>query len=89
MATVEKIVPCICTQKQRNKTEWYDFSVYHGMPQLKVSDGITEHTQFWSAFCPSCKRGGCIEYKSPYFALKHWNEMQTELWKNEEIVNVD
>lgn len=89
MATVKDIIPCVCTKEPPNKIDWYEHSVYYGMPQLKVSNGIEEHIQFWVAFCPLCGRGGCVEYKSQYFALKHWNEMQTELWRSEKGIDVE
>lgn len=78
MATVEKITPCVCNDHPPDTSD----SVYYGMPQLKVSCGLEPHKQFWTAYCPECGRGGCIEYKSPYLALKAWNKMQERLWKS-------
>ena len=77
MATVETIILCVCIDHEPDICE----SVHYGMPQLKVSCGIQKHRQFWTAYCPACGRGGCIEHKSAYLALKAWNEMQTRLWK--------
>lgn len=77
--TVDEIIPCVCIDHEPTCAD----SVYYGMPQLKVSNSISEHKQFWSAFCPKCGRGGCIEYKSAYLALKHWNNLMDRLWKFE------
>lgn len=88
MATVKKIVPCVCSETP-SEANWYEKSVYYGMPQLKVSDGMIEHRQFWSAFCPSCGRGGCGEDRSPYLALKRWNEMQIQLWRFERDIDIE
>ena len=52
-------------------------SVYYGMPQLKVCGG-KPHTYF-EVYCPNCGRGGLLQFKSAYLALKDWNEMQEEL----------
>lgn len=71
---VDKILPCICTPDYDSAK-----SIYNGMPQLKVSGG-KPHT-FFTPFCPKCGRGGLIEYKSAYLALKAWNEMQEMLRK--------
>lgn len=74
MATVKTIIPCVCSDGTDNN------SVFAGMPQLTVSCGWEEHRQFWSAFCPNCGRGSKLDdHKSPYYALKHWNELQTRL----------
>ena len=68
-----KIIPCICTKSKPS-----DGSVYFGMPQLKVTSSIKEK-QYYEPFCPICGRGG-FQYESSYLALKHWNEIQRELW---------
>lgn len=75
MATVEKIIPCVCTDHEPTVGD----GVHYGMPQLKVSCGTVPHKQFWTPFCPVCGRGGILEYGSPYQALKAWNQLQTEL----------
>lgn len=75
--TVDKIIPCICTDHAPNSSD----SVFYGMPELQVQNGYKAHTQFWSYRCPNCGRGGtALQFKSPYLALKDWNEMQTELY---------
>ena len=81
--TVEKIIPCVCIDHEPTSAD----SVYYGMPQLKVSNSISKHKQFWSAFCPKCGRGGCLEYKSAYLALRHWNELMESLWRFEKQKN--
>lgn len=77
--TVEHIIPCICST--RHKTDY--MSTYDGMPQLKVHGNYIKHKQFWTIYCPNCGRGGIIEFKSPYLALKDWNEMQKTLYEYE------
>ena len=77
--TVDKIIPCVCTDHNPTVAD----SVYYGMPQLKVSGATSYHKQFWTAFCPVCGRGGCVEYKSAYLALKAWNDMQKSLYEFE------
>lgn len=67
---VGHIETCVCIDHEPTETD----SVYYGMPQLKVSVG-----QEWSAFCPNCGRGRCLDFKSPYLALTHWNNMQLRL----------
>lgn len=77
--TVDKVVPCVCTYP--GKSDDFDDD---GMPQLIVRNGMVPHKQFWSAFCPKCGRGSRQDdYKSPYHALKHWNDFQSDLWKIE------
>ena len=81
---VHDIVPCVCVD---HKPDVMD-SCYYGMPQLKVSVGFVDTSrQFYTPYCPNCGRGGCIEYKSAYLALKGWNKMQTELWHIKENPN--
>ena len=70
---VNKIIPCICCD---HKPDCGD-SVYYGMPQLKVTDRMN----FFEAYCPNCGRGGLIQYKSAYLAIKGWNEVQQRLRK--------
>lgn len=78
MAKVKKIIPCVCIDHEPDVMD----SVHYGMPQLKVSSGNGK--QFWTPFCPVCGRGGCSEYKSSYYALKAWNEMQERLWQEKD-----
>ena len=72
---VKKIIPCVCIDHRPDVSD----SVYYGMPQLKVSGSFDTSMQFYSPYCPNCGRGGCVEYKSAYLALKSWNEMQESL----------
>ena len=72
---VDQIETCVCIDHEPTEAD----SVYYGMPQFKVTRG-----QKWNIFCPNCGRGGGIEYKSQYLALKDWNEMQIGL-KNMKI----
>lgn len=81
MARVPNIVPCICV----DHIPGVEDSCYYGMPQLKVSVGFDTSRQFYVPFCPNCGRGGCIEYKSPYLALKGWNELMSRLWSSKEV----
>lgn len=80
---VPDIVPCVCVDHKPDVAD----SCYYGMPQLKVSVGLDTSKQFYTPYCPNCGRGGCIEYKSAYLALKGWNKMQTELWHIKEKTN--
>lgn len=70
------IIPCICCDHEPDCGD----SVYYGMPQLKV----TRHMQYYECYCPNCGRGGLIQHKSPYLAIKAWNEMQLGLKRMEE-----
>ena len=72
---VERVIPCVCLDHQLT----YADSVFEGMPQLKVEPS----GKFFTAYCPKCGRGGCIQHKSAYLALKNWNEMQDSLWQRE------
>lgn len=65
---VDKIIPCICCDHEPDCGD----SIYYGMPNLKVTDGM----ESFSAYCPNCGRGGCIQYKSAYLAIKGWNKIQ-------------
>ena len=70
---VDHIETCFCIDHEPTCAD----SVFYGMPQLKVTGG-GDH-QWFTAYCPNCGRGGCIEHKSAYLALKHWNDiMQRE-----------
>lgn len=79
---VDKILPCICTPEYDDVASLYD-----GMPLLKVSGG--KPNTYFTPFCPKCGRGGLIEYKSAYLALRAWNEMQHELHNPVELFAVD
>ena len=70
---VDKILPCVCCDHEPNTGD----SVYYGMPQLKVCGGKPE--TFFEVYCPVCGRGGLLQFKSAYLALKDWNEMQQDL----------
>lgn len=75
---VDHIETCVCIDHEPTAAD----SVYYGMPQLKVTKG-----QEWSAFCPNCGRGGCLDFKSQYLALAHWNKMQLRLKNLDDILN--
>lgn len=77
---VERVVPCVCLDHQLTVAD----SVYEGMPQLKVEPS----GKFFTAYCPKCGRGGCVQYKSEYLALNHWNKMQMMLWQREKPQNM-
>lgn len=69
------IIPCICCDHEPDCGD----SVYYGMPQLK----ITGKMDYFEAYCPSCGRGGIIQQKSAYLAIKEWNKMQERLRRND------
>lgn len=71
------IIPCVCCDHEPSVGD----SVYYGMPQLKV----TKDMNHYEIFCPICGRGGLLQFKSAYLAVKDWNEMQTMLRGSEEI----
>lgn len=75
--TVDFIIPCVCCDHPPS----VDDSTGYGMPELGVCNSLVAHKQFWWVKCPVCGRGGkCIQYKSPYLAIKAWNEMQVNLY---------
>ena len=74
---VKKIFPCVCIDHKPDAGD----STYYGFPILRVAAGLDK--EFWQIKYPNCGRGGCLEFPSQYYALKHWNEMQLWLWKNE------
>lgn len=78
---VNKIIPCICCDHEPDCGD----SVYYGMPQLKVTDGMN----FFEAYCPNCGRGGLIQYKSAYLAIKGWNKLQERLRRMDKIFEED
>ncbi len=73
---VGKINPCVCTPNP-------DFIAdgHAGMPHIKTYGGADN---YFEVFCPNCGRGGLIQFKSVYLALKDWNEMQQMLRSIEE-----
>ena len=75
---VDHIETCVCIDHEPTAAD----SVYYGMPQLKVTKG-----QKWSAFCPNCGRGGCLDFKSQYLALADWNKMQLKQKNLDDILN--
>lgn len=83
MATVKEVLTCVCAGRERTSAD----SVYFGMPQIKVSNSIRPHKQFWSAYCPNCGRGGLMEEPSAYKALKQWNALQENLKHTEFTFN--
>lgn len=62
------IEQCICASEQIE-------SLKRGMPILMPLQSEKE----WTIKCPNCGRGGCMEFKSPYLAIKHWNKFQAHL----------
>lgn len=75
---VKRIYPCVCiTQKPDTAV-----STYYGMPELRVVSSESGG-EFWQIRCPRCRRGGLLEFRSQYYALKDWNEMQLGLWRDE------
>lgn len=77
---VNKIIPCVCCDHEPNSGD----SVYYGMPQLKVCGGKPE--TYFECYCPNCGRGGLIQHKSAYLALKDWNRLQKWCRRAKEIV---
>ena len=73
---IGRIHPCICISHVPTSGD----SGTYGMPALKVyqSSGYPER---YIPYCPTCGRGGIIDYSSAYLALKHWNELQEQLWE--------
>ena len=79
-----KIIPCVCIEHEPDYTEDSNFN---GMPQLTVYSSSVSSTLYYSAFCPKCGRGSKYgDFKSVKSALKHWNEIQTNLVKYEERI---
>ena len=76
---VKRIIPCVCIEHKPNAGD----SVFYGMPELTVSGGLSGEREYWYIRCPRCHRGGLMEFRSAYYALKDWNEMQTQLWRQE------
>lgn len=77
---VVRVIPCICSP---NWEEEQIDNGYYGMPQLRVYGGSD---RYFDAHCPKCGRGGLLQYKSAYLALKEWNEMQEQLRRVEGII---
>ena len=76
---VKRIIPCVCITSKPDTA----ISTHYGMPELRVAKSSTTDKEFWQIHCPKCKRGGLLEFKSQYYALKNWNEMQLDLWRHE------
>lgn len=81
--TVDRIIPCICCDHTPDSSDRCDY----GMPILIPMQSYIpqEHKQLWNVKCPNCGRGGLYEEKSPYLALKKWNELQEHLRKFSDI----
>ena len=77
--TVDKIIPCICCDHPPSVDDRSEY----GMPVLKLANSSIPHLQFYTAECPFCGRGGVLQFKSAYLALKNWNEMQQQLYESE------
>lgn len=79
-----KIIPCICCELIDETSNIYD-----GMPQLRVTNyNKSCDTQYYEVFCPKCGRGGMLQFKSTYLALKYWNKMQKMLRKRDKKMKV-
>ncbi len=78
---VGKVLPCVCIDHEPDVGD----SVFYGMPQLKVAgyDGKPLYTPY----CPRCGRGGMLQYKSAYLALKAWNEMIEKIKRMEDLMH--
>jgi len=70
---VKEVFPCVCISHKPDTA----VSTYYGMPELRTNGS------FWQIRCPRCGRGGLMEFSSQYYALKDWNEMQIDLWRDE------
>lgn len=68
-----RITPCVCIDHVPTTAD----SVHYGMPELKLSCNM----KWFTPYCPVCGRGGMMEYKSAYLAIKGWNAMQNGLWE--------
>lgn len=68
---VGEILPCVCTQDADLTADGYA-----GMPILRTYGGADNYFNYQ---CPNCGRGGLLQFKSAYLALKDWNEMQRNL----------
>ena len=77
--TVDFIIKCICVAGE------YSNGLWHGLPELKVSNTNRPHTQYWRAQCPKCGRGGIIDYPSAFKCLDAWNKMQKDLYRAQGI----
>lgn len=78
---VDKIETCICCDHEPTVAD----SAFYGMPEMKISYSDFNHKYWFVPYCPKCGRGGILEFKSAYLALKNWNDMQARLKKNSEI----
>lgn len=78
--TVERITPCVCCDHLPNEADAHDY----GMPVLIPCNGLKPFQQFWEAKCPQCGRGGLVQYKSAYLALRGWNELMAECYATQE-----
>lgn len=83
--TVDKIIPCICCEHPPSVDDKHEY----GMPILiPCNSSVKDHMQWWEVKCPKCGRGGMIQYKSAYLALKSWNELQQRCYvlENKKII---
>lgn len=75
-----KIIPCICCDHEPTCAD----SIYYEMPQLKV----TQNMEYYEIYCPNCGRGGMLQFRSAYLAVKDWNEMQKMLRCADKVLEV-
>ncbi len=73
---IDYIHPCICVEHLPDTGD----SSYYGMPQLKVTRVYNGKT-WYTPFCPNCGRGGLSQFKTPFQAFRHWNELQDRVWR--------
>lgn len=73
------VVPCVCIDHEPTVSD----SVHFGMPRLDVVQSYFPNEQFWFVSCPSCGRGGIIQYNTAHQALKEWNNLQNSCWHGE------
>lgn len=72
---IGRIHPCICVSHIPDSGD----SGHYGMPNLQIYQSGSGQEYYFPA-CPVCGRGGMFEFKTAYLALKHWNELQEQLW---------
>ena len=77
--TVDRVIPCVCCEHPPSVDDGSEY----GMPILIPHNSFVSHKQFWNVKCPVCGRGGCVEEKSAYLALKKWNEIMQRCYEYE------
>lgn len=73
-----RIIPCVCTPHPPTCAD----RVSYGMPVLTAwNSNSPKHRYFWDIKCPVCGRGGLMEVSSSAAAIKHWNRLMTNAYK--------